>query len=180
MSREMTSKLEELQFKATFLLHWIVIVVTSVVLIAVGTVVYWALEPDPLTVNPHGSHVSVCSEREFMFERYVHSSKPLDIYVQQRWYNLDGRGNFGKVEKETVIVQPDYYPLGKDFEKVMEFNKCVPDKIVKGTYEYRPWATYEVNPIKTIHRLLPVQKVEVVCDLDLSKHKSCDTSRVRK
>lgn len=173
----MISKLEELQERFTFWLHWTAIVVTTAVLGVVGLLVYWAVEPGPLTVNPHGSHRSVCLERGFTFERYVHSSKPLDIYIQQRWYNKDGLGNFGEIEKETVIVQPNYYPLGKDFEKVMEFSKCVPDKIGKGSYEYRPWATYEVNPIKTIHRLLPVQQVDVVCDLDLSKHRSCDTSR---
>ena len=176
----MITKLQELQAKMAFWVHWIAIAVTTVILGFVGLLVYWALEPDPLVVNPHGSNVSVCTDRNFSFERYVHSSKPLDIYVQQRWHNLDGKGNFGTIEKEVVMVQPDYYPLGRDFEKVMEFNKCVPDSVSRGTYEYRPWATYEVNPIKTIHRLLPVQKVEVVCDLDLSKHKSCDNSRVRK
>lgn len=170
----MTTQLELLQ-KVAFWTHWIAIVVTTVVISFILLMIYWAVEPDPLTFNSHGSKVSVCSNREFTFERYVHSSKSLDIYVQHRWYNKDKNNNFGTVEKEVVITQSDYYPLGKDFEKVMEFTKCVPDKIVKGTYEYRPWATYSVNPIKTVHRLLPVQQVDVVCDFEVGKHQPCSS-----
>jgi hypothetical protein len=170
----MTSKLEELQEKVNFWLHWLAIVVTSVVLVVVATLTYWMLEPDPLVVDKVGYSCSECSGRKFSFERYVKSNASLDIYVQQRWYNLDGIDDRKGIHKEIIITEQDYYPLGKDFEKDMEFTKCVPDNVPVGRYEYRPWATYKINPIKTVHRLLPVQEVNVVCDFDPSKHKSCD------
>lgn len=173
----MTTKLEELQEKVSFWLHWLAIVVTSVVLAVVVTVIYWILEPDPLMVDKVGYGCSECADRKFSFERHVKSSVPLDIYVQQRWYNLDGIDDRKGIQKEIIITEPDYYPLGEDFEKDMEFTKCVPDKVPVGRYEYRPWATYRINPIKTVHRLLPTQEVNVVCDFDPTKHKSCDPNK---
>lgn len=175
----MTTKLEELQEKVNFWLHWLAIVVTTVVVAFVVTIIYWVLEPDPVTVKTYGLGFSDCHDRQFIFNRYVQSDKAVDIYVQQRWYNKDGIDNYNGFEKEIVITEPDYYPLGYDFEKIMEFTKCVPDNVPVGRYEYRPWATYKINPIKTIHRLLPVQEVNVVCDYDPSKHKSCKTSGAR-
>ena len=173
----MTSKLEQLQQRINFWLHWLAILVTSVVLSFVLLIIYWLVEPDPLTVTQHGLGCAECHDRKFSFERYVRSDKHLDIYVQQRWYNKDGIDDIRGVQKETVITQPDYYPLGADFEKIMEFTKCVPDNITIGRYEYHPWATYQINPIKTVHRLLPVQEVNVVCDFDPTKHKSCNPNR---
>ena len=175
----MTTKLEELQNKLSFWLHWIGIVVTTVVLVFVATIIYWILEPDPVTVKTYGLSCSDCHDRQFSFNRYVQSDKAVDIYIQQRWYNKDGIDNYKGFEKEIVITEPDYYPLGSDFEKIMEFTKCVPDNVPVGRYEYRPWTTYKINPIKTIHRLLPVQEVNVVCDYGPSKHKPCKTSGVR-
>ncbi len=173
----MTTKLEELQEKVNFWLHWLAIVVTSVVLAVVITIIYWVLEPDPLTVDKVGYGCSECTDRKFSFERHVKSSIPLDIYVQQRWYNVDGIDDRKGIQKEIIITEPDYYPLGEDFEKDMEFTKCVPDNVPAGRYEYRPWATYRINPIKTVHRLLPTQEVNVVCDFDPTKHKSCDPNK---
>ena len=170
----MITKLEELQKKVNFWLHWLAIVVTSVVLAVIVTIIYWVLEPDPLTVDKVGNGCSECTDRKFSFERYVKSSLPLDIYVQQRWYNLDGIDDRKGIQKEVIITEPNYYPLGKDFEKNMEFTKCVPDNVPAGRYEYRPLATYRINPIKTVHRLLPTQEVNVVCDFDPTKHRSCD------
>ena len=173
----MITKLEQLNKKISFWIHWIGIVVTTVVLVFVLTIVYWLLEPDPLTVTKYGKSCSECHDRQFSFERYVQSDKAVDIYVQQRWYNKDGIDNIKGAEKEIVITAPDYYILASDFKKVMEFTKCVPGNIPAGRYEYRPWATYKINPIKTVHRLLPVQEVNVVCDFDPLKHKSCDPNR---
>ena len=50
----MTTKLEELQEKVNFWLHWLAIVVTSAVLAVVVTIIYWIVEPDPLTVDKVG------------------------------------------------------------------------------------------------------------------------------
>ena len=172
----MTTDLEVLQKKVSFWLHWIAITVTTVILVFVLTLIYWVVEPDPVTVKVYKTSDSECHDRQFSFERYVQSSKAVDIFVQQRWHNLND-GNFKGIEKEVVITEPGYYPLGADFEKIMEFAKCVPDKITQGNYEYRPWATYQVNPIKTIHKLLPVQNVNVVCSFDQSKHVPCKPQR---
>jgi hypothetical protein len=68
------------------------------------------------------------------------------------------------IEGEYVFGGIVTYTLGSGFNKVMTFNKKVPKDIPLGRYEYRPWATYQVNPIKTITRLLPVQYIEVRCD----------------
>ena len=86
----MITKLEELQEKVSFWLHWLAIVVTSAVLAVVVTIIYWILEPDPLQVNKVGYSCSECSDRKFSFERHVKSNTELDIYVQQRWYSIDG------------------------------------------------------------------------------------------
>jgi len=147
----------------------------AVTIIAVSSLlIYWTVEPDPLSVVPVEHQWSLCKDRKFSFSRMVVSSKAIDIHVQQRWHNIDGIDNYNGIEFETTITKTDYYPLGKDFKKVMQFNKCVPDNIPVGRYEYRPWATYQVNPIKTIYKLLPVQYVNVVCDFDPSKHKGCN------
>ena len=174
----MTTKLEELQEKVSFWLHWLAVVVTFTVLAVIITIIYWVIEPDPLTIDKVGYGCSECTDRKFSFERHVKSSIPLDIYVQQRWYNLDGIDDKDGIQKEIIVTEPDYYPLGKDFEKSMEFTKCVPDNVLMGRYEYRPWATYRINPIKTVHRLLPTQEVNVVCDFDPTKHKSCDPNKM--
>ncbi len=93
-----------------------------------------------------------------------------DIYVQNRWHDLDGFRDMHGIEGELVLPLPNHYPLGEDFAKVMTFNKQVPKELPVGRYEYRPWATYKINPIKTITRLLPIQEVDVVCDYDPKKH----------
>jgi hypothetical protein len=73
--------------------------------------------------------------------------------------------DYHDVEGEYVYGNRITYTLGAGFNEVMTFNKKVPKDILVGRYEYRPWATYKVNPIKTITRLLPVQDVVVVCDI---------------
>lgn len=77
----MTSKLEELQKKVAFWTHWIAIVVTVVVVSFIGLMLYWMVEPDPLSVDTYGNKVSVCHDREFVFERYVQSEVALDNYA---------------------------------------------------------------------------------------------------
>jgi hypothetical protein len=127
---------------------------------------YWTIEPDPLQVDYVDGEVnwSTCIHREYSFDRYVRSSRDLKIIVQERWHDLDGMMDHNGVEGEYVFGGVVTYTLGAGFDKVMTFNKKVPKDIPVGRYEYRPWATYEVNPIKTITRLLPVQNIAVVCE----------------
>lgn len=133
---------------------------------------YWHFEPDPLTVErlEGDTKWSDCTGRTYSFQRVVKSSKDINIYVQERWHDLDGMMDENIIEGEYVIPKPIHYPLGEDFNKVMTFRKTVPRALGVGVYEYRPWATYQVNPIKTITRLLPTQKVHVYCEYDPVKH----------
>jgi hypothetical protein len=128
-------------------------------------------EPDPLTVEriAGDDKVSTCVNREYEFRRLVKSTKELDIFVQERWYSLDGNLNVGKTEGEIVFSSPVHYPLDAGFDKVMTFQKRVPESIPKGLWEYRPYATYMVNEKKRITRPLPSQIVEVDCDFRGSK-----------
>jgi hypothetical protein len=136
--------------------------------IVVTVLTYWTIEPDPLQVDyiTNEAKWSKCSNREYTFTRYVRSEKDLTITVQERWHDLDGMMDYNGVEGEYVYGNRITYTLGSGFNEVMTFNKAVPKDIPLGRYEYRPWATYKVNPIKTITRLLPVQNVVVVCDVN--------------
>lgn len=164
------SALEDLQVRVNFWVKLIAAVMVISVISISGTLVYWATEKDPLIVEQSGLGFSVCKDRKFTFSRYVASNKPLDIYVQNRWHDTDKFMDVSGIEGEYVLPRPDHYPLDAGFAKVMAFRKTVPEDLPAGNYEYRPVATYKVNPIKTITRPLPVQQVQVVCDYDPIKH----------
>jgi hypothetical protein len=134
--------------------------------LTVAVLTYWTVEPDPLHVDYIANEAkwSKCSNREYSFKRYVRSTKDLTITVQERWHDIDGMMDYNGVEGEYVYGNRITYTLGSGFNEVMTFNKEVPKDIPLGRYEYRPWATYKVNPIKTITRMLPVQNVMVLCD----------------
>jgi hypothetical protein len=134
--------------------------------IVIAILTYWTIEPDPLQIGYVDDVTwSKCSNREYSFTRYVRSTKDLAITVQERWHDLDGMMDYNGIEGEYIYGGLITYTLGGGFNEVMTFNKEVPKDIPLGRYEYRPWATYKVNPIKTITRLLPVQNVVVVCDV---------------
>jgi hypothetical protein len=147
---------------------WFNRIFLTVLALIVLVLTYWTLEPDPLQIDyaDDGLKWSKCSSREFTFNRYVRSEKDLTITVQERWHDLDGMMDYKGTEGEYVYGSHVTYTLGSGFNKVMTFNKKVPKDILIGRYEYRPWATYKVNPIKTVTRLLPVQNVVVVCNSD--------------
>jgi hypothetical protein len=146
--------------------HWFNRLILTTLALVVAVLTYWTVEPDPLHVAYIANEAkwSKCSDREYSFKRYVRSNKDLIITVQERWHDLDGMMDYNGIEGEYVYGDHVTYTLGSGFNKVMTFNKEVPKDILVGRYEYRPWATYKVNPIKTITRLLPVQDVVVVCD----------------
>jgi hypothetical protein len=145
------------------LFNRLILVILSLI---VSVLTYWTLEPDPLDVDyiDNETKWSQCTNREYSFKRYVRSEKDLIITVQERWHDLDGMMDYKGVEGEYVYGNRITYTLGSGFNEVMTFNKEVPKDIPLGRYEYRPWATYKVNPIKTITRMLPMQNVVVVCD----------------
>lgn len=151
---------------------WYVVLTSFVAFIT--TLVYWYFEPDPFVVervDGQGTW-SECTGRQYSFSRSVKTTKALNIYIQERWHDSDGMMDFAEKQGEFVVSTPIHYPLGKDFEKIMQFNKVVPIPIGVGRYEYRPWATYQINPIKTVTKLLPVQNVDVRCDYDPTRHGS--------
>lgn len=131
------------------------------------TLIYlkWELEPDPLVVEYSAKEdgVSVCKDFKFEFTRYVKSTKDINIYVQERYHDLSGAMDRQGVAGELVISKPIHYFVGKNVEKNLVFYKDVPPTLPMGNYEYRPWVTYQVNPIKTITKPLPVQQLVVNC-----------------
>ena len=129
-------------------------------------------EPDPLTVErvAGDDKISICKDRNYEFRRIVKSTKNIDIYVQERWHNLDGSLNVGGIDGEIVLAKPIHYPLDAGFEKVMTFKKVVPESVGKGRWEYRPIATYVVNEKKRITKAFPSQLIDVDCNFDATKH----------
>jgi hypothetical protein len=136
------------------------------------TILYWFFEPDPVSVErvAGASTWSKCENRQYSFIRVVKSSKAVDIFVQERWHDMDDMQDVGTIESELVISKVIHYPLDAGFEKAMTFNKVVPINVPIGRYEYRPYASYQVNPLKRVTKPLPIQNVDVVCDYDKDKH----------
>lgn len=128
---------------------------------------YWYFEPDPLRVTyveDRGTiEWSQCTNREYHMHRRVVALKDVDVVVQERYSSLDFPEYNGiphlHVESKTLVY---FTPKGTDV--VMSFIKEVPNVLPFGTYEYKPLATYKVNPIKTITKPLPPQRIEVICD----------------
>lgn len=149
-------------------------IMAVVVACAIGLAVYWTLESDPLHVDyiDDEQHWSKCESRSYSFKRMVKSDKDLTVTIQERWHDLDGLMDYKDVDGEYVYSKIETYTLGAGFNKVMTFNKEVPNDIHIGLYEYRPIATYKVNPIKTITRMLPVQNVNVICEYDAQNHRA--------
>jgi hypothetical protein len=131
---------------------------------SVSLITYWEFESDPLEVDAIDPTFSTCVDRTFTFKRFVKTDKPIDIYVQQHWHNTDGFDDYNGIEGELVIPETDHYPLNVSTMKSMTFEKPVPINVGIGMYEYRPIATYRVNPLKIITKQLPVQRVWVKCD----------------
>ena len=141
-----------------------------------GYTTYLLLEPDPLEVDyAHGSTKwSNCNEREFTLSRYVKSDKDLTIFVKEYWSEVDGMLNIDG----TMLGEDSEYPhkplsvysISAGTKRNFTFPKHVPKQLEVGRYMYRPHAEYKVNFLKTIHRDLPVQFVDVTCTYNKDKH----------
>jgi hypothetical protein len=146
---------------------------TLIVISTIGAIsTYWMLEPDPLVIKytDNGTKWSKCDNRRYSFDRYVYTSKDVDISVQERYYDLDGMEDMNKIQSERVYPTDVRYQLGEGFEKNMTFKKDLPIDLPVGRFEYRPWARYRVNPMKEIYRPLPIQRIEITCQYELEKH----------
>lgn len=165
-------RIVELSKEVTRWVHIIGIVVSVTVLSIITVLVYWYTEPDPLEVNYiMGTNIwSTCQDRKFTFSREVKSTKDLKVTVKEFWWNVDGIDDAVGKKNEYVHSKITTYILEKGTDQIFTFPKYVPSNLPVGRYEYRPLAEYEVNPLKTISRDLPIQLVNVVCNHDPTKH----------
>jgi len=148
-SKQMDLILLAIRFLGTFGI-WLA-VVSSIVLI------YWNFEEDPLTITttPTVQEWVHCTDRFFEFDREITTKKYLTVYVTQELKDL----STGKIHPMAAI--PPY--SGEAGSRVWTYKKEVPYAFRDGAYEYKPVLTYQVNPIKTITKEAPTQKVLVNC-----------------
>ena len=123
----------------------------------VALLLYWNLEADPLHIEatPNNVEWATCKDREFEFERRVVTSKYLEVQVSQYLVDLSTGAQYG-----LPAIAP-YSGAAGDI--VVRYKKQVPWSYREGAYEYKPVLTYQVNPIKTITKDAPSQKVLVNC-----------------
>lgn len=125
----------------------------------IGLCIFWLLEPDPLTIAPSSSNkdIYVCVDYSFEFDRYVKLNKPLTVTVEPRLKDL--RTN------PTYILQSKVYE-GHKQEGVITFRHKIDSTFPAGVYEYQPYLTYDVNPIKKVNKKAPPQTVLFGCKFD--------------
>lgn len=83
----MITRLKALQERVSFWLHWIAIAVTSTILTFVLVLVYWVLEPDPVTVKVFNTNNSDCHDRQFSYELLPSLYAGVE---HQRYFNKNG------------------------------------------------------------------------------------------
>jgi len=125
--------------------------------------VYWNFEEDPLTITTtmYSQEWVECKDRVFEFDRNVTTTKFLTVQVAQELKDL----STGKVFGMPAI--PPY--SGEAGFRTWTYKKEIPTAYKDGAYEYIPTLTYAVNPIKTITKQAPSQKVLVKCDTPENK-----------
>lgn len=133
---------------------------------------YWAFEPDPLEVkyvDNHGNW-SLCKDRTYTLVRDVKTTRDITVHIKEYWWEIDGlydiKGKMNEYPHKPITT----YTLSEGTDRIFTFPKAVPKDLKQGRYRYRPHAEYEINPIKTIRKDLPVQYVNVVCDYDKEKY----------
>ena len=121
----------------------------------VSLLVYWNLEKDPLDIVDTGTNPEVarCEKRVFTFTRDVTTTKFLEVQVARELVDLSTGEAFG-----LPAIPPYSGPAGS---RRWTYTVEVPHAYKEGLYEYRPTLTYKVNPIKTITKPAPAQKVDV-------------------
>jgi hypothetical protein len=120
-----------------------------------GILTYWNFEPDPLIIEDTGNNpeIATCHNRVFTFERYIKTTKYLEVNTQQELVDLSTGDSF------SLPAIPPY--SGVAGERIVNYPKVIPEAFKEGLYEYRPTITYRVNPIKVITKPAPSQKVKV-------------------
>jgi hypothetical protein len=153
-------------------LNWTLNLLLALVIGMMCVIVYWIFEPDPLTVSYAKGYTSwsLCENGQYSLIRDVQSTKDLSIKVKEFWWNIDGMDDVNGKMNEYPHKPLSFYTISAGTDRVFDFPKSVPAKLKVGRYRYRPHAEYQINPIKTIRRDLPVQYVNVVCNYDPQKH----------
>ena len=150
----------------TNLINTILFSILIIISITISSVyVYWKFfEEDPVEITyvPGTNSWSACKDREYVFTRLVKSTRDIKVEVFERYYDKDGMSNFGNIENEYHGVSSINYPVTKG-EHVFTFEKKVPRRLDVGIYEYRPIIQYEVNPVWTATKKLPIQNVIINC-----------------
>ena len=129
-----------------------------VMIALIALLTYWNLESDPLHIEDTGTNpeYTVCSDRKFSFTRHVTTTKYLTVGVTQEFVDLS---------TGIRIPLPAIPPYsGEKGDRDWTYTKEVPKFLKNGTYEYVPYLTYDVNPVVTITKKGPTQKVIVNCD----------------
>lgn len=156
-----TMKVEIDKMETLIKLFW------SIGAMIVGLCVYWLLEPDPLTIKTSSTNqeIYVCIDNSFDFERYVKLDKRLSVTVEPRLKDL--RTN------QTYILESKVYE-GHKQEGIITFRHRIDTTYPTGIYEYQPYLTYNVNPIKKVNKKAPTQTVLFGCKVDSETLSSID------
>lgn len=144
----------DIQKRNSILLKLIVVLITLLVCSAI----YLLSQEDPLLIeyDPDVGNESSCTNGSFVITRLVTTDTPLNVSVRETYIpinNLNTQYTAGSIN----------YPLDVSNNLRVVFQKTVPDFIPNGEYLYMPEAYYSINPIKTIVKKLPYEKVTVNC-----------------
>ena len=133
-------------------------IIVSLILILVSISAYFYSEKDPLIVeyDPDTGNETNCSLGKFTITRLVSTDTPLNVSVREIYIPL----NNPSMQYTSSSVN---YPLDVSYKLKVVFQKIVPDFIPNGEYLYTPEAHYYVNPLKSVVKKLPYEKVTINC-----------------
>lgn len=165
MNQETNKSIDKVGFKIDLVLFAIRMLGTFGVYFSVGLIallLYWNLEPDPLKIRDTGNNPEWATcyqhDRTFTFEREIFATKTVTVHTEEHMVDI-------KTGETMILPTPQPLTITKG-ARVAKCQKKVPQAFLPGKrYEYRPIISYKVNPIKTITKYAPAQKVKV-CDSD--------------
>jgi hypothetical protein len=139
----MTTTLRRKLNNLTFPLVWLVLIAGLFVTL------YWQLQEDPLTVTGEVTAIHTKPGKQVTFVREVCNYRLTSVEIQRSLVSSD--------EHLTIMLPSVYY--GRDILPGncanIRFFLDIPNKIPPGSYYYRPYAVYNINPIRVIEKDLP-------------------------
>jgi len=144
----------DIQRKNAILLKILVLLI--LILSSIG--IFFYSEKDPLIVeyDPDIGNETNCNSGKFTITRLVSTDIPLNVSVREIYIPI----NNANIQYTASSVN---YPLDVSHKLKVVFQKIVPDFIPNGEYLYTPEAHYYVNPLKTVVKKLPYEKVTINC-----------------